>query len=146
MRGSVVRPMVGVQQALATPNARSRTRRHAVESGGLSPTGTLCSPDSDLERRSAVSSLYRRPGREELHRTAAGEPCPELRAGFTEELARHRSSGDDRVHQVGEVLAVLYERVGVAEPLDDDALRFVVVEVGVVLQRSRVLGADDLHA
>jgi hypothetical protein len=47
---------------------------------------------------------------------------------------------------VGEVLAVLYERVGVAEPLDDDALRFVVVEVGVVLQRSRVLGADDLHA
>ena len=32
------------------------------------------------------------------------------RAGFTEELARHRSRGDDRVHQVGEVLAVLEPR------------------------------------
>ena len=88
----------------------------------------------------------RRPGREELHRAAAGEPRPELRAGFTEELAEHRSRGDDRVHQVGEVLAVLDERFGVAEPLDDDALRLVVVEVGVVLQRPGVLGADDLHA
>ncbi|HWC12788.1 MAG TPA: hypothetical protein VG455_16385 [Acidimicrobiales bacterium] len=47
---------------------------------------------------------------------------------------------------MGEILAVLDERVGVAEPLEDDALRFLVVEVGVVLQRPRVLGADDLHA
>lgn len=41
---------------------------------------------------------------------------------------------------------MLDERVGVAEALDDDALRLVVVEVGVVLQRAGVLGADDLHA
>src|SRR3954447_26995404 len=82
--------------------------------------------------RSAVRSLHRHPGREELHRAAGGEPRPELSAQLTEELARHRSGGDDRVHQMSEVLAVLYERVGVAEPLDDDALRLVVVEVGVV--------------
>ena len=36
-------------------------------------------------------------------------------------------------------------RLGVPVPLDDDALGLVVVEVGVVLQRSGVLGPHDLH-
>src|SRR5436190_1581845 len=92
------------------------------------------------------SQLQSRPGCEELHRAAAGEPRPELCAGLTKELAEHLSRGGDRLHQVGEVLAVLDQRVGVAEPFDDDALRLVVVEVGVVLWRPGVLGADDLHA
>ena len=50
-----------------------------------------------------LRELHPRPGREELHRAAAGDPRPELRARVTEELARHRSRGDDCVHQVGEV-------------------------------------------
>src|SRR5919204_3830612 len=43
------------------------------------------------------------------------------------------------------MLGVFHGRLGVPVPLDDDALGFVVVEVGVVLQRSGVLGLDDLH-
>jgi hypothetical protein len=40
---------------------------------------------------------------------------------------------------------VLDERLGVPEPLEDDALGLIVVEVGVVLQRSDVLGPHDFH-
>ena len=41
---------------------------------------------------------------------------------------------------------MLDERLGVPEPLEDDAFRLVVVEVGLVLQRSGVLGPHDRHA
>jgi hypothetical protein len=79
-----------------------------------------------------------------LEEAASGEPpSPKLRARVTEELAEHLSRGGDCVHQVGEILAVLDERVRVTEPFDDDALRFVVVELGVVLERPGVLSADN---
>jgi hypothetical protein len=41
---------------------------------------------------------------------------------------------------------VLDERFGVPVPLEDDALGLIVAEVNVVLQRSGVLGPNDLHA
>ena len=40
---------------------------------------------------------------------------------------------------------MLEGRLGVPVPLDDDALGLVLVEVGVELQRSGVLGPHDLH-
>jgi hypothetical protein len=52
----------------------------------------------------------------------------------------------DRRRYVGEVRRVLDGRLGIPVPLDDDALGLIVVEVGVVLQRSGVLGPHDLIA
>src|SRR5207237_9268813 len=52
---------------------------------------------------------------------------------------------DDRRHARRDVLPVLYLPVRVPEPLDDDGVRLVIVEVGVVLQRAGVLRAHDLH-
>lgn len=51
-----------------------------------------------------------------MDRSAGEEPRPKLRARVTEELAEHLSRGGDCVHQVGRILAVLDERVRVAEP------------------------------
>src|SRR4051812_13425459 len=105
--------------------------------GGCPPTPAERFHDSG--RRTPISSQLATscPGCEELHRAAAGEPCPELRAGFTDELTRHRSRGDDRVHQMGDVLTMLDERVGVAEPLDDD---------GLLIRHVRSLIGEDLPA
>ncbi len=54
--------------------------------------------------------------------------------------------GDDRLHEVREMLTMLDEGLGIAVPLEDDALRLIVVEVGLVLQRAGVLGPHDLQA
>lgn len=64
------------------------------------------------------------------------EPRPQLSAQLTEQFSVHRSRRDDRVHQMGEVLAVADERIEIAKTFDDDALRLVGIEEGVVLQRS----------
>src|SRR5262249_3552269 len=45
---------------------------------------------------------------------------------------------------LAEVRRVLDERLGISEPLNDDALGLVVVEEDVVLQRPGVLGPHDL--
>src|SRR5215204_3715759 len=73
----------------------------------------VCGAGRIVERQMSASAshLHPRPRHEELHRTAAGEPGPELCAGLTKELAEHLFGGGDRVHQVGEVLAVLDQRV-----------------------------------
>ena len=57
----------------------------------------------------------------------------------------HGDRRKDRPKQIAEVRGVLDGRLGVPVPLDDDALGLVVVEVGVVLQRSGVLGPHNLH-
>src|SRR5215217_1032375 len=89
--------------------------------------------------------LHQLVGREETDR-AACQLRPELCARLTEEFAGDRSRRKDCLHEVAKVRAVLDERLGVPEPLEDDALGLIVVEVSVVLQRAGVLGPHDLHA
>src|SRR4029453_17708630 len=75
-----------------------------------------------------------------------GQIRSELFTRLTEELAvNHGDRRKNRRRYVGEVRRVLDGRLGVPVPLDDDALGLIVVEVGVVLQRSGVLGPHDLH-
>jgi hypothetical protein len=60
---------------------------------------------------------------------AAGQPRSELRARLTEEFAvNHRNRRKDRRHEVAKVVSVLEERLGVPEPLQDDALGLVVLK------------------
>src|SRR6266508_4105811 len=90
--------------------------------------------------------LHRLVGREELRNLAAGQLRSELCTRLTEELAvNHGDCREDRCRYVGEVRCVLHGRLGIPVPLDDDALGLVLVEVGVVLQRSGVLGPHGLH-
>src|SRR4029453_5851767 len=75
-----------------------------------------------------------------------GQIRSELFTRLTEELAvNHGDRRKNRRRYVGEVRRVLDGRLGVPVPLDDDAFGLIVVEVGVVLQRSGVLGPHDLH-
>ena len=77
---------------------------------------------------------------------AVGQLRPELCARLTKEFAvNYGDRRKDCLHKVvAKVRGVLDERLGVPEPLEDDALGLVVVEVDVVLQRFGVLGPDDL--
>src|SRR5262249_55250357 len=74
------------------------------------------------------------------------EHRPELVGRLTEELCRYRSCGEHCLQELAEVGVVLDQRLRVPEPLEEDALGLIVAEVDLVLQRSGVLGADDLHA
>ena len=89
--------------------------------------------------------LQRLVQREQTDR-AAGELRPKLLVRVAEEVAADIGRRHDGVHQGGHVLAVQDQRVGVAEPLEDDGLGLVVVEVGVVLQRADILGTHNLQA
>src|SRR6266545_3208330 len=90
--------------------------------------------------------LHRLERREETD-LAAGHLRSELRAQLTEQLAGDRARRNDRLHEVvADVCSVLDERAGVPVALEDHALGLVVVEVGLVLQRSSVLRTHDLHA
>ncbi len=99
-------------------------------------------------RRSAPAetSLHQLVGREELGDLDAGQVRAELFARLPEEFAvNHGYDREDRRRYVTKVFGVADGGLGVLIPLDDDALGLVVVEVGVVLQRSGVLGPHDLH-
>src|SRR6266487_5404559 len=118
--------------------------------GGLTrPRVDFCATNgsrSEYPRPSSViRCLHRLARREELDR-AVRQIRSQLFAHLAEELAVN--NGDrckDGFGQVAKVLPVLDGRRGVPVPLDDHALGLVVVEVGLELQRSAVLGPHDLH-
>src|SRR5919204_3112772 len=75
-----------------------------------------------------------------------GQIRPQLCAHLAEYLAvNHGDHLQDGFGQVAKVLPVLDGRRRVPVALDDHALGLVVVEVGVELERSAVLGPYDLH-
>src|SRR5687767_469987 len=106
---------MGVTRATTSHGVRRTTSRleslRTTASSTARPSAEAVDIAAATARRASAAciagELHPRPGREELHRSAGIEPRPKLRAQVSEELARHRARGDDRVHQVGKVLAVL---------------------------------------
>src|SRR5467141_3484264 len=86
--------------------------------------------------------FYREERREETD-PAADQLRPDVVARLTKQLAGHQSR--DCPPQVAKVPGVLDQRLRVPVPLEDDAIRLVLVEVDLVLQGSGVLAPHDLH-
>ncbi len=118
------------------------------ELGGSRPARVVraetCVTFATDTRSDVPSELHPRPGFEELDRSAGGEPRPKLRARVTEELAEHLSRRGDCVHRVGEILAVLNERVRSGGPLSGGPVRARDVGCGLGGTRAVDLArADD---
>src|SRR6202048_792760 len=127
-RTSSVRP-----PTQSRPHVPPRRKQRAKARGDWSAGGSATSS----RRRSASS-----------YSTTSG--CGTTSAGrcFTAKSASGRPDPVARIASpyVAKMRGMLDERLGVPVALGDHGLGLVVVEVDVVLQRSRVLGPQDLHA
>jgi hypothetical protein len=96
-------------------------------------------------RRSKDTSrpcLHRQEGREENRDLAVGQLLSQLCARLA---ADDGDRGKDCPEEVAKVRSMLDGRLGVPVPLQDDALRLIVIQVDVVLQRDGVLSPHDLY-